>query len=87
MLEFCPRQSYVTGIIKNTNFGFKLKENFFRQSIKLCGEGFINMSYGYYSFRYDLRMGFLKISLTCHVCRGIVFLKIFSQGEIRIRIG
>ena len=33
------------------------------------------MSYGYYSFRYDLRMGFLKISLTCHVCRGIVFSK------------
>ena len=41
MLEFCPRQSYVTGIIKNTNFGFKLKEKFLGKTLSFVAKALL----------------------------------------------
>lgn len=41
MLEFCPRQSYVTGIIKNTNSGFKLKEKFLGKALSFVAKALL----------------------------------------------
>ena len=41
MLEFCPRQSYVTGIIKNTNSGFKLKEKFLGKALSFVANALL----------------------------------------------